>query len=550
MRKIIYNGVIWPQKNKSLCEAIVIDDDRIAFVGSNEDAFQYQTEESWMLDLNGAFAMPGFNDSHLHLYGSALTKSQLMLFGVASHEELIESTKAYIQDRGIPNGKWVVGRGWNQDLFKEGPVFPTKHDLDRISSVHPIVLNRVCGHVMVANSLALKKSGIESTTKCPSGGTLDFETGTLTEHALGLVYKAIPDPSEDELENLLVSGMEYAASKGVTTLQTDDLNHLSQSGFERMLSIYERLEQEGKLKTRIRIQAQLPDEKTLKRFLDQNHHKKKRGTMLKIGPVKLLTDGTLGAKTAAMRSPYADDPLTKGFMTYSPETLNHLVEMAHNASMNVALHAIGDEAISRCLDAIENALIKKPNLDHRHAIVHCQITDEAILNRFKALGVTAIVQPIFIDYDMHIVESRVGAQLASTSYAFGTMVQKGIRVAIGTDAPIEDLDPLPNVQAAVTRKDKSGYPPNGFHPEEKMSVEDALDRYTKTCAESTFDETILGSLEEGKLADFIVLDQNLLEIDPDQIKSANVLVTFLGGQIIHPVSSINRIFDKSKEISK
>jgi predicted amidohydrolase YtcJ len=529
----MYNGTIYTMDESKIASAIVLENEKIIYVGDDESALAYQTTDSWLLDLSKETVIPGLNDSHLHLYGLSLTRKQLSLLGSTSVQEVMDKTSTYINNHQIAPGKWVVGRGWNQDFFEGEIRFPTKSDLDQISGAHPIVLTRVCGHMMIVNSKALEFAGITKDALPPSGGRIDFEAGMLSEKALGMVYKNIPDPDDAELEKMLRETMAYANSKGVTTLQTDDLYHLSQSDFHRMMKMYQKLDKEQKLTCRLVLQALLPQMEQLKAFIEEGYPNQVYSTYLKAGPLKILTDGTLGARTAAMRKPYHDDPLTKGLYTYQNDELYEIIETAHLAHMSVALHAIGDGAMTQVLDVIEEVLNKYPKDDHRHAIVHCQITDDEICNRMKKLNITAIVQPIFLDNDLHIVKSRVGEELASTSYAFGSMLKKGIRVAIGTDAPIEDVNPFPNIYAAVTRKDKLGMPQEGHYPNEALSVEEAVYNYTVTCAYSSFDEEKTGMIKPGMLADLVVLDRNIFTISPNEIKDTEVLLTFVGGNLVY-----------------
>lgn len=533
MRSIYYNAKIYTNDSPEIATSMVVDDGKIIYIGDEFGAFWYNNEHTWLLDLSGEVVIPGFNDSHLHLYGLSMIRKQLKLHTATSIKDLIHKTKIYIEQESIASGNWVIGRGWNQDLFQGNHVFPTKQDLDSISTTHPIVLTRVCGHIMVVNSKALEACNIKEDTKAPFGGELDFEKGLLTEKALGLIYQYIPDPDDETLESMLTDTMNYANSFGVTTLQIDDLSHLNQSDYHRMLNLYQKLDQEGRLTTRLVLQCLLPRVELLDQFIKEGYPNQVYSPYLKVGPLKLLTDGTLGARTAAMRNPYHDDPSTKGLLTYPKEELLALVTKAHLANMSVAMHAIGDKAIEECLDVYEEVLTKHPRKDHRHAIIHCQITDDALLNRFKTLHVTAIVQPIFLDYDLHIVASRVGETLASTSYAFQSMLNKGVHLAIGTDAPIEDIDPFANLYASITRKDKRGIPEEGFYPSERLSVKDALYSYTAGCAYSSFDEHHLGKLKVGYHADFVVIDQDIFTIDPDMIPNTKALLTFVDGKKVY-----------------
>ncbi|MDZ4196146.1 MAG: amidohydrolase [Candidatus Izemoplasmatales bacterium] len=495
-------------------DAMIIRDNRFLFVGDYEDAIaQFIGYET--IDLHRQVVIPGFNDSHLHLFGTAFTMERLSLHQASSITHLQQLIREYIQSNAF-NGMYVGARGFNQDFFVEGR-FPTKNELDQISTQIPIIATRVCGHIAVLNTKALELSHIDSSTLV-DGGEIDFESGLLTEKALNLIFTNSQAITKDEVKRLLINGMNVANSYGITTLQTDDLMHAFPDDFEKMIEVYDELDKEGLLTCRIRVQSQLPDIKKLCSYITKGYANKYYSDKLKMGPLKILTDGTLGARTAAMSMPYADDPSTKGLLTYSDEELYELVKTAHIAKMSVAMHAIGDRAMIQVLDAYERVLSEYPRVDHRHTIIHCQITTKAILERMKRLDVYAAVQPIFIDYDMSVVYDRVG-KLADTSYAFYTMQQMGINVAIGTDAPVESMNPFDNLRAATTRQSKKG---KVYLEKEKMPIDVALDCYTYASAKQTRDEHYLGLIQEQYLADFVVL--NITDIRDISLGSVDYVV--------------------------
>ena len=510
----------------SYAEAVLVEDGRFVYVGDRAEALARHTGGE-TVDLHGALVVPGFNDSHMHLYGMAATMERLSLQDVTSVGMLQEKLRAYLQSPAF-NGDYLTGRGFNQDCF-DVKVFPTRADLDAVSRDVPIIVTRVCGHIAVANTAALLRSDIDASTRV-DGGTIDYPTGLVTEKALGCLFTSGLVTTKDEVKRLLIKGMRYANRYGVTTLQTDDLMHAFPDDFERMIEVYRELDEAGLLTVRIRAQSNLPTLDILKEYVAKGYPNKVYSERLKMGPLKILTDGTLGARTAAMSGPYHDDPSTKGILTYSDAELYELVKTAHRAGMSVAMHAIGDRAMTQVLDAYERVLNEYPRPDHRHAIVHCQITTKAILERMARLGVYAAVQPVFIDVDMNVVKARVGTKLAMTSYAWKSMQELGINVAIGTDAPVEDVNPFDNIRAAVYRKNKAG---RVYNLREKISVADAILAYTKYSARQTRDEHELGEIKVGHFADFAVLEHNVFHHLNNDCYPQKALMTFLGGKRVY-----------------
>ncbi len=527
---IIYNGCIITMDDIKQAEAVKIVDDKFVKVGTNKEILLLRDENETIIDLEGKTVIPGLNDSHMHLYGFGMGLQMANLMNIKSVEEIITKVKIYIKDRKIEENTWVRGRGWNQDYFIKEKRYPTKHDLDLISTIHPIILSRACGHMAVVNSKALEVCGIDDSTQPVDGGSFDINLGIFREKALGLITRNIPKPSVDDIKEALVLGMEYANSKGLTSIQTDDLSHAGD--YKQMLKAYEELRDEGRLTCRIYEQSLLNKEE-LQEFISLGYKTGVGDKYFKIGPLKILSDGSLGARTAALTKPYADDSATRGIMCYTQDELDDLIVTAHENNMQIAVHCIGDRAMYMVLNSYEKAIKKDVRIDHRHGIIHCQIMDETLLDIYKALNVCAYVQPIFLHYDLHIVEDRVGERLAKTSYAFKSMINKGIHLSIGTDCPVEPLDTMPNIYCAVNRSDLNGYPQEGWNPQEKMNVYEALYYYTQGSAYQSFEENIKGSITENKLADFVVLSDNPFTIDSYKIKDIQILMTYVGGKRVY-----------------
>ncbi|MCC5912032.1 MAG: amidohydrolase [Clostridiaceae bacterium] len=518
-------------------EAIAVKDGKFAMVGGKEEVLSFKTSDTTIIDLEGKMLLPGFNDSHMHLlnYGYSLQKASLI--GSGSIEEVITRTKDFIAQKHLASGQWVLGRGWNQDLFQVKK-FPTREDLDKISLDHPICLTRACEHVLVVNSKALELAGVTKDTPQVEGGHFDLDQegnpiGIFREKALDLIYRKIPKPEVKDIKEMILAGAHKALQQGITSIQTDDFEALPGREFKKVLQAYEELQSQQQLPVRIYQQCLLPHIDKLNTFLDLGYRTGKGDEFFKIGPLKLLGDGSLGARTAYLCEAYADDTSTQGIPIFTQEELDRLVITAHKEGMQLAIHAIGDKMMYMAFDSIEKALTEKPRKDHRHGIIHCQITDETLLNKYKEMDVLAYIQPIFINYDLHIIEDRVGVERSKTTYNWKTMFDIGVHVACSSDCPVEPLDVLPGIYAAVTRKGLDGFPKDGWLPEQKLTLDQALHGFTLGAAYASFEEGLKGSITVGKLADMVVLEKDLYEIHPDEIKDVDVKMTFVGGKLAY-----------------
>ncbi|MFT9497891.1 amidohydrolase [Anaerosolibacter sp.] len=538
MDMILHNGrVVTMDSSQPEAEAVAIQGNKIIKVGSTAEIRQLKKDHTEMIDLGGKLLVPGFHDSHMHLLNYSLTLHQVDLRGVTSMGEFIQKGIDFLSSREKTAGFWLQGRGWNQDFFSE-KTFPTRHDLDKITTEYPIVFARACGHVIVVNSKALAIAGVTKATSQLEGGHFDLDSegeplGIFRENALQLIYCHIPDPSLEEIKSMIIKGGHLALAQGITSVQSDDFQALPEKDFVKIIKAYESLRDNGMLPIRVYEQCLLPTIEKLQLFMSSGYQTGHGDEFFKLGPLKLLCDGSLGARTAYLRDPYTDDPATCGIPVYTQQELDQLVLTAHQGGMQLAIHCIGDGIMYMAFESIEKALNIQPKDDHRHGIIHCQITDKTLLYKFAELDVIAHIQPIFIDYDLHIVEQRIGKDRAQTSYNWHTMVDLGVAVACGSDCPVEPFDVLPGIYAAVTRKDLQGYPPQGWLPEQRLSVSQALYGFTMGAAYASFSEDIKGSISPGKLADMVVLSQDIFTIDPNVIKTTEVVMTILDGQIVY-----------------
>lgn len=535
MDTIFYNGKIKTMDSHyPLASAVAVKDGLIAAIGG-EELLAFKTPTSRLVDLKGRLMLPGFGDSHMHAleFGESLVNVDLNR--CSSIEQMIATVKSFILDLSIPAGGYVVGRGWDQEIFAEKRL-PTRWDLDRISTRHPIVLTRTCGHMAVANSKALEIYGITAHTPQPEGGAFQVDeygepTGIFTELAINLVAPNRTNISVEDSKESILRALEYASSKGITSIHTEDLASCPGVDYQVILDAYEQLAQEGRLPVRVYEQCLFSSCEELEGFINKGYIQGIGDEFFKIGPLKIIIDGSLGARTAYMRAPYKDDPSTRGIEVVNQKELNELVLCAQRHYLSVAIHAIGDKAVEMALDSIEHAQEQCPHGDLRHGIVHCQITDHALLERFSQLGVQAYIQPVFVASDMYIASVRVGKELARTSYNWRSLYELGVHISGGSDCPIAPLDVLQGIYCAVTRKDLNGNPPEGWYPEQCLSVEQAVELYTKNVAWASYEEKMKGTISFGKYADMVVLDQDIFQLSPEEILTVNVDMTIMDGVI-------------------
>lgn len=528
MKKLFINGnILSLDAVDTIYQAIGIDGDRIVFLGTIAEVQGLLSDYEAVHDLDGMTVLPGFNDSHMHLlnYGYALSKFDLTEF--SSIEVMIPEAQAWMERQGITGGRWLLGRGWNQDRLIEHR-FPTKADLDQISMSVPIVLTRVCGHISVCNTKALEYIDLEAAS---SDSNVDLERGLFFEEGLNMLYNAIPSPSLMEIQEMILETGKLLIEQGITSVQSDDLRAMPDQDADKVLAAYEALSHEKRLPVRVYQQCLFFKPEAFEAFVQKGYHSGQGDAFFKIGPLKLLIDGSLGGRTALLQADYDDAPGERGVASFTQEAVNDMSQCAVRNGFQIAAHAIGDGAMVMAMEGIESALAYAGK-DGRHGIVHAQITSKAILERMRKLNLIAYVQPIFLDYDLHIVYDRVGTR-ADESYAFGTMKRLGIPVAFGTDAPVVSFNPFENLYSAISRKDLNGMPAESYLPGEAFSVLDALKAYTQVGAYCSFEEDLKGTLEIGKLADFIALKQDPLTATAEAIKTMQVEMTVLGGEVVY-----------------
>jgi len=500
-------------------EAIAIQNGRIIAVGSNKEVQKYISKDTKVIDAENKTIVPGLVDCHVHMTGFGKFLHTLNLRNVESIKEMQQKLGSYAQKN--PERSWNLGGRWDQDRFAEKR-YPTRWDLDAVVGDKPVFLIRVCGHLGVANSKALQLARISKETTI-DGGKIDLDeatgepNGILRENALDLVGKAIPKPTPKELEEACVSACKKAVEAGLTCV------HWLVSSAEEIRTI-QKLHLEEKLPLRVYLGISVD---LLDQLVDLGLLTGFGNDMVKIGFVKVFVDGSLGARTAALKKPYSDKPQTKGITLYTQRKLNRLVSKAHRAGLQLAVHAIGDRAIETVLEAFEDALETHPRENHRHRIEHCSVLNPKLIKRMKNLGLIASIQPHFVVSDFWIVD-RVGKDRARWVYPFKTLIKEELTVASGSDCPVEPIDPLLGVWAAVARKSFT---------EESLTVEEALKTYTLNAAYASFDEKSKGTIEIGNFADLTFLSDDLFNVPSDDIKGVKVEMTIVDGKIVYSRNS-------------
>lgn len=540
MRKVLFNAKVYVERGK-FAEAVLVENDKIVAVGSNDEIKNNLDDKQKIevIDCKGKTLIPGLNDSHLHFMQFGETRNQAMIDGVTSIDEMIDICKEFASSHPNYVKEGLHAIGWNQDNFTENNRLPDKNDLDKISTDFPIVLERVCGHIVSANSKLLEMLDIENNKNLFKDG--DFlvgedgkPNGIFTGNGCNIAKRLIPDFSLEERRKILIETMEYAVAHGLTSVQSNDVGTTFMDGpaaFKLFHDIYDK----GEGLIRYRHQVCFNNVEDFKEYLENGeyvHGVYSKDSWLTLGPLKLFKDGSLGARTALMTDGYVGRPDDHGLEWISVEDMDRYCKLAKEKGLQVVTHVIGDEAVKRTIDSYEKAFVDGEN-KLRHALIHCQITSSELIDRIAKLNILVFVQPIFLDYDMKIADNLVGSKLASTSYAFGSLARKGAHVAYGTDCPVEDCNPFPNLYMAVTRKDKNGNPREGYYPNECVDVETAIDAYTLESAYGEFMEDVKGRIKPGFLADMVLLDKDIFTVEHDDIKNILPVLTMVGGKVVY-----------------
>jgi len=531
----VYTGIPATSQFASILreEAIAVRGDRIQAVGKTAEIEKLKGPQTQVVDLAGHFLMPGFNDAHMHLADAGLQKLNVDLIGVKSLDEFRNRVLAKVGT--AKPGEWILGGGWDETLW---PVktLPGRWDLDEVSGGHPVYLDRVDGHLAVANTRALQLASVTIASKDPQGGQIDRDengqpTGILRDTAVQAVLAVVPKPTHEMRRHGIEVALADLAEHGVTSAQ-------DYSPEWENFQIYEDLEKEGKLTAR--ISEWLPFDASVEDLKKKRDSHPQTDLMLHTGMLKGFMDGSLGGHTAALLEPYADDPKTSGLPRYEAAKINEMAKERMLAGFQLGFHAIGDKGVQLALDAFaegEKAAreqkVKAPNGgdDFRLRIEHAQVTTPAQIARFKQLKVIASMQPSHLLTDMRWVNDRVGPKRAATSYAWAAFLNKGVTLAFGTDYPVEPIMPFRGLYAAVTRRSENGK--QEYFPEQKLTMDQAITAYTTGSAVAEFEEKEKGKLVPGMLADFVVLDRDVTAASAEKVLSTKVLRTVVGGKTVY-----------------
>ncbi|HVS80820.1 MAG TPA: amidohydrolase [Pyrinomonadaceae bacterium] len=531
---VFINGNIYTASEKQpRAEAVAVKGDRIVFVGSNAAAKNYEGASTRIVDLHGATVLPGLTDAHYHFIGVGQREMNLNLEGITNLEDFLAKVKSRV-DQAKP-GEWVTGRGWIETFWKP-PVFPTRWDLDKISPNNPVFLTRADGHGVVANSAALKIGGVTKDTKDPFGGQVlrDKQTGEpvgmLLDNAQGFVARHIPPRAEGDIERAMILANKRSIELGLTQIQDP-------GGSYGDVALYQKLYGEGKLKLRIYKAVYGPGPEA-QRLLREGPIIEAFGSRFNVRTIKVVSDGALGSRGAALLAPYSDAPDSSGFLRVKEEDLLPMLQEALRKGIQVETHAIGDYANRFILDEYEKALNAVPKSQRKIAEPrwrdeHSQIVNPADIPRFAKLGIIPSMQPSHAIGDLHFAPSRLGMKRLEGAYAWNSFIKSGVIVAGGSDAPVERGEPMIEFYAAVARKDIRGFSGEGWHTEEKVTREQALKMFTIWPAYAAFEENLRGSIEVGKLADLTVLSADIMKIPEMEILKTLCVMTVIGGEIVY-----------------
>jgi predicted amidohydrolase YtcJ len=531
--KIFINGNIYTVNDKQPhAEAIAVDHDRVIFVGSNADAEKLRADKTRIVDLAGKTVTPGFTDSHCHIFEIGEREMTLNLEGVNTREDFLAKVKKRVAH--AERDKWITGRGWIETFWKP-PRFPNRDDLDKIAQNNPVFLTRADGHAAVANSAALKIAAVTRETANPFGGEILKDprtgepTGMLLDNAMDLVAKNIPPPREVEREQALLLGIKREIELGWCQIQNAGSELSDQEIIRRAYAA-------GKVKLRMINAAYGPGEAAnalLKNGATLNafDHRFTQRT------IKVIFDGALGSRGAALLAPYSDKADTSGFLTQKPEELRPMFEQALRRGIQVETHAIGDRANRLTLDLYEQAFKAVPPSEQkiqepRWRVEHAQILTEQDIPRFAKLGVIASMQPSHAISDLFFAPARLGMERLAGAYAWNSLLKSGAIICGGSDAPVERGEPMIEFYAAVARKSIKGESDEGWHPEQAVSREEALKMFTINAAYAAFEENDKGSIEPGKLADFTILSADIMKIPAPEILETRCKMTVIGGEIV------------------
>ena len=534
---VLLNGTVWTvNPDQPWVEAVALKGDKIIEASSSEDIKKMIGDNTQVIDLKGDLVLPGFIDSHTHFLHGGFSLLSIRLRDAESREEFI--TRIDDKAKEIGKGVWILDGDWDHQSF-DPPELPRKEWIDPVTPHNPVCVNRHDGHMVLVNSLALKLAGITKNTPTPVGGEIlkDPETGEptgiLKDAAMNLVMRHIPEPSFKEKLKAAEVALKHAAEAGVTSIHNMAYADIHNMAYAEEFEVYQELLRQNKLTARLYVYILITEVEIYARLKLKTPF---GNNLLKIGGLKGFVDGSLGSSTALFFDPYTDNPQKKGLL-YSqmfPEgIMEKRIIQADKAGLQVAVHAIGDKANNILLDIFERIITQNGERDRRWRIEHAQHLLPQDIERIANLGIIASIQPYHAIDDGRWAERKIGRKRCQYTYAFKSLVEKGAVLACGSDWTVAPLDPIGGIYAAVTRQTLDGKHPEGWFPEQKISLEEAIRGYTLNGAYAEFSENLKGSVEKGKLADLVVLSRNIFKIQPDEIQKTEVKMTIFNGKVIY-----------------
>jgi predicted amidohydrolase YtcJ len=524
---IVTNARIYTvDENRPVVEAMAIRDGRVVATGPARGIMTMKGPATQVLDLHGRTVIPGMIDAHVHLLNLGNSLRNVDLVGTTSYDAVVARVAA--RARETPAGTWILGRGWDQNDWGDTR-FPTHDALSRAVPDHPVVLTRIDGHATLVNAAAIKAASLSAQTKDPSGGRLErtadgTPTGVLVDAAMGLVNRHVPPASKDQ--------MKTAVQAAIAEMNRWGLTSVHDAGVGRgVIDVYEEVAREGRFDIRDYVMVANNDA-AIDYYLQRGPQLGLYDGRLWIKAIKISADGALGSRGAALIEPYTDDAKNTGLALVPAGRVHDVAVKALRSGFQVNVHAIGDRANRTVLNEFEQALTDVPVQDHRFRIEHAQIIHPDDVPRFAELGVIPSMQASHQTSDMYWAVNRLGPTRILGAYAWRSLLNSGVVIANGSDLPVERTNPLISFMASVSRQDAKGWPAGGWYPEQRMTREEALKSMTIWAAYSGFMEKEVGSLEPGKLADFVVLDQDIMRVPPELILNTNVLSTYLGGKAV------------------
>ena len=513
--------------SRPLVQAIAIRGDRIVYAGPRLGARAITGPSTRVLDFPGRTIVPGLADAHGHLLELGFSLRVVDLTGTKSYDEVIARVVA--RAKTTAPGAWIQGHGWDQNRWGDTR-FPTQEALSRAIPDHPVVLERVDGHALLANARAMAAAGITRATKDPAGGRIvrlpdGSPSGVFVDNAQSLIERVVPRPTRDEVKSALIAGAADANRWGLVSVHDPGES-------EQTLDVLEELARSHQLS--LRVYAMISDDSAaIAHYFARGPQSLLYDGHLSIRSIKLYADGALGSRGAALLDPYSDDPGNYGLLVSTPAHIQQVAIEALRHGFQVCTHAIGDRGNRIVLDAYQAALAEVPVADHRFRIEHAQVLNFADIPRFAELGVIPSMQSTHQTSDMYWAEQRLGGGRLYGAYAWRSLLQTGVIVPNGTDFPVEAVNPMRTFHSAISRQDEHDWPVGGWHPEQRMTREEALESMTIWPAYAAFEDSVMGSLTPGKYADFVVLDQDIMRAPAEEILDTHVVATYIGGQPVY-----------------